>query len=311
MSGPILTSIDSIERFDPWSLSDNLSIFYSFIRELTTTSPLSLSHILEELCRRSASDGILLFSRVAGVPWRRSASTVVDQNREEWKQVEKSEAFQKLLSWLVEQASSSNALDVKAEFIPSWSSDLNTTQKGDLDALREIQDLEQKMDLNKIQKELVGLGPVCGFPLGHVMIGHWQLGETILIMVRLMKPEDAGKIRFFEDVKECLITFLVYLAEVNNHLFRKRNLERLPPTERERFLGDKNCAAAYVRSICRLAPLWIEHPEVILKEHPGNTVGCVAMIDKKHPGKEVFTPGFTPEDAIRALEEVRKALGNR
>jgi len=215
-----------------------------------------------------------------------------------------------LLNYIVEQARRYETPDVKAEFTPSWASDLSATQERVLAALREIQDLEQKTNLNKVQNELKEWGPVCGFPLGHIMIGEWQLGETVLVMVRLMKSEDAGKTRFFNDTEECLITFLVYLAETNSHLFRKRNLERLPIPERQRRFDDEKCAAAYVRSICRLAPLWIEHPEVIMKEHPGNTVECLAMIDKKHGGKQgVFTQDFTPEDAKRQLEEVRQTLG--
>ncbi len=316
------TTSSSIQMEHPsesWALSERMAFFYNYLTKLTTMSDLSLTKVLDDLRKISTADGIFLFSRGAksnengSIKWNKIAVSVVNSEQWNWENIEDNKGegvIQKLLNYLAEQTFKYETPDVKAEFTPSWSSDQSHCQKHELIALKKIQEKEKESGLDKVQTELNGWGPVCGFTLGHVMIGDWQLGESILVMVRLM---NTGKISFFNDMGRCLTIFLLYLSETNSHLFRKRNLERLMFSDKQRNFEDVICAAAYVRSICRIVPLWIEHPEVIIKENYSKTLECLAMIDRKHRGTKkwkIISQEFTPEKAINQLEEVRKILDN-
>jgi hypothetical protein len=132
------------------------------------------------------------------------------------------------------------------------------------------------------------------------MIGQWHVGKTLLVLAQEKRQHQQER-GFLGNREFYIPVFSAYLGELERHLSRKANIDQLPPVERKALLDDAICAAAYVRSICRLAPLWKEHQEVGLEVRPGITMENLAYIKKQHNGGESFSGGFTVDKAVAAL----------
>lgn len=314
MSNAILNSAkQELERIGPElsALLDQRGDFCSLIKDLTTKASLELGSMLEQLRKWGDADAVLLMSRVSGVNrektigWRCVACGCVANGikTDQWQQLARDEVFWKLLDTLCQEARcqearSKDEMDAQAEFTPSWCSELVTAN--DKTANEELRQLEGKFGLSDLEKKTPSLGPVCVSLIGHVMIGGWHVGETLLVLAQTREQHHRNQ-KLFGNLAFYIPVFLTYLAELERHLSRKANIDQKSLLNRKAFLDDRICAAAYVRSICRLAPLWREHPEVEMEARPGITMENLAYVKKMQKGGQNFSGGFTVEKAVAAL----------
>jgi hypothetical protein len=294
-----------------WLLSDTESGFVDLVKNITTTRPLGLREILEDLRVLSGADAVMLLSRAvwrSRTPWwtRHAASCRSGLDRVATRLVE-GKSGRALLNRLVMEARGHTTVAPHVEFAPSWcSATLADGTAAEQQALRALAQVEEEGDdgIGGLKSEMPGLRLAMAFPLGHLILGDWRLGDTVLLMLRV-SARPGQRTAFFAQREECVIALMVYLAEVNSHLLRKHSVEGRPVRERREHLADLTCARAYLRSICRLAPLWREFPRVGFEDRQGITTECLAYIRRTHREFETGIPSrFDLREAVNAVSGV-------
>jgi hypothetical protein len=142
---------------------------------------------------------------------------------------------------------------------------------------------------------------ICAGLLGHVMIGDWALGETMLVAANgtaNRTPLARGI------VQDSFVAFWSYVAEVNSHFHRKGWIDKMPLRKRSEYLSDEHVQAGYLRSACRLAPL--------LDKDIGVTVETVVLIqsiqkEERRQGSETKPRENEPFPVDKVREELQQS----
>jgi len=241
----------------PWQLDKNYAQFCKYLRELVTLHSLSLTGVLEILRGWIGCDAVALVSGSGLSLTQRKARwevhrLVARQGRQR-RRLESgvmSDPFVLLLNRLADQANTGPEWTPLVDYQPPWRSAAGRKDWDEADALPNLSASEP------LHEAWGKLACVCVGLLGHVTIGDWTLGESLLVAVNEEQAKQKG-VRAISKIqmRPAFLAFCVYLAEVDSHFWRTSRVHRLPLAQRREFLRNNEDRQAYLRSAWRLAPL--------------------------------------------------------